>query len=111
MNDQEAFDIMVKHLRKQGRKSALMDGYTCMYRHPEGLKCAIGVLIPDSEYKPKIEGMTASFIVKKCPSLKDINWKLLNQMQNTHDRFSVEMWESRFIEIAKQFSLKVPNKD
>ena len=55
---QELFDTAIIHLRKQGQKSVSMDyapGYTCRYRSPEGLKCPIGVLIPDTVYKPEME--------------------------------------------------------
>lgn len=52
---QAAFDTMVRHLRKQGRPSVEARG-CCRYRGPDGTKCAIGALISDDAYSPRLEG-------------------------------------------------------
>lgn len=54
-NLQEKFDTVLACLRKQGRPSINADG-ACLYRGPDGLKCALGHLIPDATYKPWFEG-------------------------------------------------------
>lgn len=50
---QRAFDIMLDHLRLQGQPAATPKG-GCRYRF-EGLKCAVGAIIPDSKYRPDFD--------------------------------------------------------
>ena len=52
---QELFNEVVSHLRKQKKQSLSQHGY-CMYRGEDGLKCAIGHLIPDERYHNDMEG-------------------------------------------------------
>lgn len=58
MTLQEIFDTVVAHLRKQGRKSTTLVNQHCVYRAPNGDKCAIGCLIRDEDYDRSIEGLT-----------------------------------------------------
>ncbi len=95
MNDQEVFDKVVAHLRQQvvmSRTVTVQDGTTfkgaCMYRGPNGLMCAIGCLIPDNEYIPKIEGKDISTLLIQnfCPdSIKEMDKELLKTLQSIHD--------------------------
>jgi hypothetical protein len=55
MTPQEIFDRSVAGVMKQGRPSVRAvpsnaDGYGCVYRGPNGLKCAAGHLIDDEHY-------------------------------------------------------------
>lgn len=50
---------MSEHLFTQGRLS-VGPGGQCLYRGPDGLKCAVGAIIPDSAYEPVIEGCTVA---------------------------------------------------
>lgn len=51
---QSIFDTVAWHLIKQGRPAWAKNGSGgCMYRTPDGLKCAIGCLIADDEYRPE----------------------------------------------------------
>lgn len=109
MNNQEAFNKMVQHLRAQKVKSLASDG-TCLYRGPNGLKCAVGALIPDEEYRTQFEDVIASTVVQNCPSLQGIDKGLLNKMQNAHDNVRVQFWEDEFKEIAEEFDLYVPQQ-
>lgn len=54
-SEQEVFDKVTHHLLSQQVKAADSDG-ACLYRTPEGRKCAIGCLIPDEEYREHMEG-------------------------------------------------------
>ena len=106
MNNQEAFDIMVNHLRKQNKKAVKIDidGTTkCVYRGSNGLKCAIGCLIPDDEYSPLIERKGVRSLV--IPTLRNLDREFLAEMQETHDFYSPEDWEKRFRYIAKEYHL------
>lgn len=58
MNRQEVFDTALNHMRQQGKRAG--GKYGCSYRTPDGLKCAVGALIPDENYDPEIEGLTAN---------------------------------------------------
>lgn len=89
MNRQEVFDTMLAHLRKQGRV-AVIDGVGCAYRTPEGLKCAVGALIPDNLYNPNIENKSVmSYEVRQCLpfSITESDRSFLSDVQlNMHDR-------------------------
>lgn len=108
MNDQEAFTKMRDHLLEQKVRSgtrASRSTYTCLYRGPNGLKCAVGCLIPDSEYLDKFEGKSASDLVElELPSLKDLDKDLLDRVQIMHDRCDSD-WEEELRAIAKEFGL------
>ncbi len=114
MTNQDAFTLVVQHLRTQGGPS--IDGTNCVYRHPDGIKrCAVGVLIADDDYKVVYESNTV-IILPEIPSLDGISITLLTEMQKTHDYIAVTKgslpWAARmenaYIDIAKQFDLTVP---
>jgi hypothetical protein len=53
MTLQETFDKVCVHLLTQLQKSVFLDSngsMACAYRGPNGLKCAVGCLIPDELY-------------------------------------------------------------
>lgn len=61
MNDQELFDTVARHLLTQNAVSSIKTSSpsfprTCLYRGPNGTKCAAGVLIKDEFYKDELEG-------------------------------------------------------
>ena len=117
---QEAFTVMVKHLRKQGRRSTvepvLGDGSpACMYRNNEGLSCAVGCLIADANYSSDLEG---KYVNADCveDALADSGWTnvnthLLGEMQRTHDKLSPLDWETKFTAIAERFKLDLPEPE
>lgn len=111
MTNQTAFNRVVRHLRKQGEKSIANINHVdkCRYRGPRGLKCAIGCLIPDKEYRPSLEGLVASAIVNRCPTIKNLDVKLLDGLQFIHDNIPICSWESELEIIAKVYKLKFPN--
>ena len=112
MNTQQAFDIMVEHLRQQGRPSRdEVDG--CQYRGPGGLKCAVGALIPDELYNKtlennRIERMLTVFkhLFPQIQSVfSGIDTQFLDSMQTIHDCYEPERWESEFKLCAEEFGL------
>lgn len=71
-------------------KSINSNGKTCLYRGPEGRKCAIGLFIPDEKYFESMdtEDLRASDLIKLYPDLHDsmpLAGSALNQLQNAHD--------------------------
>ncbi len=105
MTAQEIFDTVVAHLRKQGRKS--YDGRICLYRGPNGTKCAAGCLIPDELYTPGIEGTWWKSgdldAIRKHVGEEHSN--LIVDLQDTHDGFPPDQWEYRFSVIANNYKL------
>ena len=108
MTNQEAFETMVRHLRKQGKRSTSARGIACRYRGTKGMACAVGVLIPDKEYSPTFEGHGAEFVAKKVPTLQSVSLDILLEMQMIHDNDAVKSWEDSFDSAAKRFSLTLP---
>ena len=107
MTTQEAFDKSVTALLKQNKKSE--DGRKCMYRGPEGRKCAIGHLIPDSIYDPSMERKGVNVLRYEFPEvadlLEDVNIELLNQLQLIHDTTPPKAWELGFNLLAYRYKL------
>jgi len=108
MTNQEAFDTMVRHLRKQGKRSQEVNRSTCRYYGPDGLMCAVGCLIPEDQYSRELEGLAVIEIQEKVPALYPISPDLLRSMQLIHDFDQVEDWEDEFAEAAKRFGLTLP---
>lgn len=87
---QQTFDTAVEHLAAQKRRSR--NDYSCKYRSEDGLKCAIGTLIPDSLYDPILEGYTVeniweglSYDAVERPQTLQIKKKLVNYFNVTID--------------------------
>ncbi len=112
MTNQEAFDIVLRELRKQGRASVADagggPGIDCRYRGLDGLKCAAGHLLPDSEYDDKFEGDAVS-VIEFFKTLGPSE-SLLERLQEAHDtelaRLGVEAWELRMSRIACRHGLE-----
>lgn len=55
VSKQAVADFVVARMKEQRKASALFDDHgiveKCLYRSPDGCKCAIGHLIPDSQYR------------------------------------------------------------
>ena len=114
MNNQQAFNKMVRHLRKQNKRSANKDAGICRYRTYDGLRCAVGALIPNRLYDSHIEYQTIEYAMKTHPTLGEylagVSLNLMQHMQAIHDDEPVGKWEQCFEEAAKKFSLTLPKK-
>jgi hypothetical protein len=115
---QTAFDTALAHLRKQGQR-AVEDQHSdagCVYRSPEGLKCAIGALISDEDYNPNMEQLTACHqTVSKAISGLSRDTDFLSDLQSSlHDSFVPqgrksypEFLEAEAILFAQRWNLKL----
>lgn len=109
MSRQEAFDIMVRHLRQQGCR-ALRNG-VCCYRGDHGTKCAVGALITDEQYdimtRPNgLEwslGPTAELI-----GMSRDDRDFLRAVQAVHDGVPIKDWDEHLREIAVEYNLTYP---
>ena len=121
MNEaQELFETISRHLFAQGERSTKKIGLydRCVYRGNNGLKCAVGAIIPDDQYDPDFDtkNMTVSRITCDLPSaelrgLFQRNINLLSYLQSVHD--NAANWETSenmmnaLIEVGDDFELKV----
>lgn len=125
MNRQEIFDIVVTNLLKQKKRSFgeykptafryneahLYNG--CLYRSPEGLKCAVGWLIPDELYIPEMENLPIELLVENHVTaalhkigISDNDFPFVQHLQYIHDSFSPDEWTSQFLKAAYDYNLK-----
>lgn len=126
MTNQEIFDLSTRGIIAQGGPAfTLRDGAAyCMYRTPEGRKCAAGQLLPDDEYEFAMENRTALAIAAFRPLFTG-GLDLLSWLQNAHDaaaaaeygdalnrsNMNVEQrpfwdeWRDRLTKIVAEFSL------
>ena len=88
---QKVFDKVATHLMEQG-VAAVDKNNSCKYRTGDGLKCAVGCLIPDNKYTPRLEGGNASHNIETHGMRIDGVWfytyefkEFLNSLQMVHD--------------------------
>lgn len=117
MDKQTIFDTVVRHLGRQGHP-AMNGAGRCVYRAPDGSKCAVGCLIPDELYRPEMDTGSecgSSFGVGsldeyfKLPDYFAPNGGLLSVLQNSHDgwaQYGLGVMLKRLQKIAEQFNLK-----
>ena len=114
MTEQTAFNIVKNHLLTQMTKSMEeneLGDTQCLYRGPNGTKCAIGALITDEEYK-RIEdkghqhyGVYVLFSLQ-LESLKELNSDFLRELQTIHDKYEIQDWENQLEIFAKKYNLQ-----
>lgn len=119
---QQLFEISVKHLRKQGQKSfrflppdeKLGEMYQSRYRSNDGMMCAIGVLIPDIEYRPEMEGkdvgdlINGNLLITMRAAEFYKHRRLLDALQKVHDQKPIPEWEKQWRMVADDLMLKYP---
>jgi hypothetical protein len=118
LTDQEMFDTVARHLLKQREISEMCDG-TCAYRGPNGLKCAVGCLIPDKDYEGRYEGIAlygeGSVKLEKQADESDLfqyivteisdNFNLVAALQELHDSERVNAWPNCLRALASDWDL------
>src|ERR1700723_4178090 len=112
MDSQEVFDTIVSHLRQQGCVAQDEFSGMCRYRTDDGKKCAVGVLIPDELYSPKMESQTYTQLVNNIDTPQELvvrlseHGNLLIRMQKVHDKSTTNQWEFEFRKVANDFHLQ-----
>jgi hypothetical protein len=116
LTDQEVFNKVVNHLLNQGKLATNGKG-ACAYRSEEGLKCAVGCLIPDKFYDKEIEGKLVSNIFKNFPwimeksGLSPASEPLLARLQTIHDiEYPSGRWRASLVTIAYTFGLYISDE-
>jgi len=132
MNNQQIFDHVKEFFLKQGKPSINIHaagGGTCKYKTSDGLKCAVGCLIPDDKYTSSIEGYGVALILRdtispnsgedkliktlKSSGISKRSFPLLEALQDAHDSCAFK-YSDNFInlflealeKVAKDFRLK-----
>lgn len=87
---QQVFDQVARHLLAQGKRSR-GSGDSCLYRGPDGLKCAAGCLIDDLEYLDVFEDYAWDQLVdaNRVPKAHE---NLIALLQALHDCEEPESW-------------------
>ena len=106
---QAVFDKAVKHLLTQNRRSKNKRG--CAYRGKGGDMCAVGCLISDKAYDPKIENSSVfnSQVQERLaesgvPTYRKMKF-LLTDLQYIHDEASISLWKGHLRTLAKLHDL------
>jgi hypothetical protein len=109
MTAQELFDTVATHLITQNKQSLSPDG-VCKYRGAGGLKCAIGVLIPDDKYKTWMDcGGNALHLVLETIGLGE-HFYLCRKLQVVHDATEPHEWRGELSNVAAKFGLQYEHK-
>jgi hypothetical protein len=107
----DVFETIKAHLLAQKAKSVSDQG-GCMYRSPDGLKCAIGCLIPDDAYTSAMEGSIGDlmkFIEFRIDgrsierSFNDRDFFMLQMLQTVHDMFDVKSWHMELNSVERMY--------
>lgn len=87
----------------------------CAYRGDNGLKCAIGHVIPDSIYTADMEGRAVMEVYTMYPEFKTLltgegEWEVnmasfLEALQSVHDNYEPNKWDQALRDLADDFSL------
>lgn len=111
MGQQEIFNKVKAHLLSQNARS--VKGTVCRYRGTRGLKCAAGILIPDSEYTESMEGegWPSNQEMLACSSLRGIAEKLrhnnlIRDLQIVHDSYDPMRWPIELKAVAMRYELE-----
>lgn len=118
ITNQEVFDAVVQHLAAQNAKSLgkfdpTDEDAVCFYRGDGGKMCAIGALIPDSQYTANVEGYKASGVIAQFEKASAKNHSLgllggiLDDLQDCHDDVSIERWPETLMSIGLSQKLNV----
>jgi len=107
---------MARHLAKQGEPCVDVVGGQCRYRNGDGLRCAVGALIPDDRYFDEMDthedgsGMTAKHLFDNhLEAVRDdcqqADRSLVYRMQEIHDCVVPGGWKEACLQVAEQHRL------
>ncbi|MCI0564080.1 MAG: hypothetical protein MN733_36860 [Nitrososphaera sp.] len=101
--EEQIFHQVYRHALAQWARATTGDDQ-CRYRTETGLKCAIGCLIDDSEYKPEFEGKNWHALVENC-AVPATHESFISWLQNIHDRAKLnEEWIGKMAAYSQDIS-------
>lgn len=99
LTPQEVFDISASHLLKQGKRSVKPGTNQCMYRGPDGMKCAAGVFLTDNfAINGHAEGCSWHALTISANGVPKTNEGLITQLQLVHDGAAEWIGETGIVE-------------
>lgn len=118
-NAQKIFSKVYRGLAKQGFKRSMGKDGICKFRGKEGMRCAIGQLIPNKLYKPGFdedgEGVYGlpDVLISKITGERDSDLarRFLSPLMDVHDapaKGGRTSMKNRLAEFAVKNNLKVP---
>lgn len=81
---QGLFDTVMIGLLKQGKRSVDGDN-RCVYRGPDGLKCAAGFLMPDEAFDVDLNNLTIYTVPYFKNNYNPLELQFIKRMQTIHD--------------------------
>jgi hypothetical protein len=127
MTNQELFDKVYLGIIQQGGPSIDFDTEKCLYRGPNGRKCAAGQVLLDQYYNKDMEGVIIGYgdfidngLISSGLSPNNINF--LKLLQSVHDnsasnatysdqdkdKFFLETFKNAMESLAQEYNLVVP---
>ncbi len=111
LTNQEVFNRVWQNFVVEKAPQSKSEGYYCLYRGPDGKKCAAGLLIPDELYQPGFEKRRFSTLPYNITGLV-LSPDFVDYVQQAHDdpqesTFSTDI-EARLRRLAAEFRLSVP---
>lgn len=115
MTHQSLFTTVATHLLVQNAKSMdPLEPESCAYRGANGLKCGIGILIPDDKYSEDFEHRapgTSTTIGLQIADAAGIPRDLIEHartLQRIHDIEHVTEWKNKLQSYAERHELTFP---
>ncbi|MEX3690648.1 hypothetical protein AB3X91_16005 [Paraburkholderia sp. BR14263] len=113
---QDVFDSVAWPLLHQNARSTAFDSVRCMYRAPDGKRCAVGWLMPDSIYSKALEFFSVKDVAARLIERHDAeatayahflhaHHNLLVALQEMHDARRPDEWPAELRKIAMRFHL------
>lgn len=107
MTRQEIFNTVWNGLKSQGFECSAHNG-TCLYRGPNGRKCAAGWLIPDEEFDDALNAKKAEMVPFFMKNFYD-QMEFICKLQLIHDSYtSPDLMKTAFINYATIHGLEIP---
>ena len=116
MDEQTIYDTVCAHLAQQKQRAA--SNGKCLYRTPDGMRCAVGCLIPDELYDPRMDdpylfSTAIESVINEFPQLcslfSNVRPILLIKLQEVHDSQrhigDPDGLRERLSEVAKELGL------
>lgn len=108
MTIQEAFDKVWSWFVVQGKPRAVVNGM-CRLRTPTGAKCAVGVLIPDEQYRDALDRRGITDYHESVPALEGLPLDFLTALQTAHDKDGRDLGMTGALkQFAKRWHLTIP---
>ena len=99
----EVFDFVARHLLTQAESATDGNG-NCMYRAPNGCKCAIGALLDDEDYGRIEEGYGIGRVVEALGWPRALK-PLMRDLQMAHDCLGPASWSGSLRRIGEAYGL------